>query len=72
MRSGFIIKRYNMRGVHGFTSGKEEREIAAHGRKQAEELEHHGYHRFATTMREYAEKYEQDAEREATRDPFED
>lgn len=72
IRSGFVIERFNMRGVHGFTAGKAEREIAARSRKQAEELEHHKYHRFAKAMREFAERYERDAERESKRDPFED
>lgn len=72
MRSGFTIKLFNMRGVHGFTVGKEERKIAARGREQTEALERHGYHRFATAMRKFAESYEREAEREATIDPFED
>jgi len=72
MRSGFTCKLFNMRGVHSPTGGREEREIAARHRKEAEALEQRGYHRFATAMREFAEQYERDAEREATRDPYED
>jgi len=72
MRSGFTMELFNMRGVHGFTAGKEERKIAIQRHEQAEELEQYGYHRFATAMREFAESYEREAERESTRDPFED
>lgn len=72
MRSGFTMELYNRRGMHGFTAGKEEREIAAKSREQAEALEHYGYHQFATTMRKFAEGYEREAEQEATREPFED
>lgn len=72
MRSGFTCKLMNMRGVHGFSAGKEEREIAAGYRKKAEALEQHSYSRFATAMRELAEDYEREAEREAARDPYGD
>ena len=70
MRSGFTTKLMNMRGVHGFSAGKEEREIASGYRKQAEALAQRGYSRFATAMRELAEYYERDAEREAQRNPY--
>ena len=60
----------NMRGVHGFSAGKEEREFAAGYRKKAEALDQHGFSRFATAMRELAESYERDAEREAQRNPY--
>ncbi len=72
IRSGFTMELFNMRGVHGFSSGKEEREIAARNREKAEALEHHGYHRFAATMRKFAESYEREAARESARDPYED
>jgi hypothetical protein len=61
-----------MRGVHGFSAGKEEREFAARYRAKAEALDQRGYARFATAMRELAEHYERDAEHEATRDPYGD
>jgi hypothetical protein len=72
MRSGFTGELFNMRGVHGFSAGKEELEISGRYRKQAEALEEKGFHRFATAMRELAKRYERDAERESKRDPFED
>jgi hypothetical protein len=70
LRSGFTMELFNMRGVHGFSAGKEEREIAAGYRAKAEALEREGYHRFATAMRELAEGYERDAERQSKQDPF--
>jgi len=72
MREGFRVELFNSRGVHGFTAGREERELAKKYRKQADEVETQGYHRLANTLRELASSYERDAEREASRDPFED
>jgi hypothetical protein len=72
MRSGFTCELFNMRGVHGFSYGKEEREFAERYRNKAEALDQHGYARFATAMREIAEQYEREAEREAARDPYGD
>ena len=62
----------NLRGDFTFTGGKAEQEIAAGYRKKAEVLEERGYSRFATAMRELAEHYERDAEREAASDPLGD
>ena len=70
MRSGFTTKLMNLRGVHGFSAGKEELKIAADFRKKAETLDQRGFSRFATAMRELAEYYERDAEREAQRNPY--
>lgn len=72
MRSGFTTQLFNDRGVHGFTHGQEERKLASENREKAEALDSKGYTRFATAMREFAEQYEREAEREAKRDPFED
>jgi hypothetical protein len=72
MRSGFTNELFNERGVFTFTAGEDERRIARVNREKAEALEATGYTRFATAMREFAERYERDAERESTRDPFED
>ena len=72
MRSGFTTQLFNDRGVHGFTHGQEERELARQNREKAEALDLKGYTRFATAMREFAEQYERQAEREAKRNPFED
>lgn len=70
MRSGFTTQLFNDRGVHGFTHGQEERKLASQNREKAEALDFRGYTRFATAMREFAERYERDADREAKRDPF--
>ena len=70
MRSGFTAELFNQRGVHGFTAGREERELARINHERAEALETKGYSRFATAMREFAKSYERDAEREASRDPY--
>lgn len=72
MRSGFTVELFNQRGVHGFTAGREERELAQQNREKAEALETEGYSRFATAMREFARRYERDAERDALRSPFEE
>jgi hypothetical protein len=72
MRSGFTIQLSNDRGVHAFTAGEEERELARNYRERAEALDAVGYSRFATAMRELAERYDRDAERESKRDPFRD
>jgi len=72
MRSGFTTQLFNDRGVHRLTHGQEERKLASVNRDKAESLDSKGYTRFATAMREFAEQYERQAEREAKRDPYED
>jgi len=66
IRKGFKTALFNSRGVYGFTSGKEEKNIAEKYKKQAEEVEVHGYHRLATSLRELASSYERLAEHDAT------
>jgi hypothetical protein len=70
MREGFRNALFNSRGVHGFSEGQEERQLAEKYRQQADEVEVHGYHRLAASLRELASGYDYEAEREATRDPF--
>jgi hypothetical protein len=72
MRSGFTTQLFNDRGVHGFTHGEEERQLAKQNREKADALEARRYTRFATAMRKFAEQYEREADRESKRDPFED
>jgi hypothetical protein len=72
MRSGFTTELFNQRGAHVFTVGREELELARINREKAEALEAKRYSRFATAMREFAEGYERDAKREASRDPYEE
>ena len=72
MREGFRTEIRNQRGAHWFSVGEEELKLARLNRKKAEALEAKGYSRFAKDMRELAGGYEQDAKREASREPFED
>lgn len=72
IRDGFQTALFNSRGVHGFTAGREERELAKKYRRQADEVESRSYHRLASSLRNLAAAYEHDAEREASRDPFDD
>lgn len=63
MRSGFRTQLFNSRGVHLVDpTGNPERELADKYRKQADDLETHGYHRLADTLRELAASYEREAE----------
>jgi hypothetical protein len=72
MRSGFTCELFNMRGGHGYTAGRQERELAVRYRDKAEAVENAGFYRLATALRDLANSYDQDAEREAARDPFHD
>jgi len=72
MRSGFTCELFNMRGPYGYSAGKEELNIATRYREKSESLEEHGFHRLAAAVREVAESYERDAERQASRNPYEE
>ena len=72
MRSGFTTGLFNQRGAHFFTAGEEERDLAKLNYKKAEALNENGYTRFAAAMYEFAKRYEQQAQREARRRPYED
>jgi hypothetical protein len=72
MRSGFTMELFNQRGVHGFTHGAAETDLAKGFYTKAEELELAGFPRLASSVRDLAKSYERDAEREARRDEFED
>jgi len=72
MRDGFQTELFNSRGVHTWTAGREEQELAEKYRTQAEEVEARGYHRLASSLRDLAASYEREAERQASRDPFDD
>jgi len=71
MREGFSTGLYNSHGVHGFTKGKEELELANKYRSQAEAVEKDGFYRLAAILRELATSYEHEAKKESYRDPFE-
>lgn len=72
MRSGFTTELFNQRGVHSFTYGEEERELASENRGKAEALNSRGFARFGTAMREFAEQYARQAELEEKRNPYDD
>ncbi len=64
MRNGFSLEIFNSRGVYCVDpTGKPEKELAAKYRQQAEEVEAHGYHRLAATLRVLAGSYDWEAER---------
>jgi hypothetical protein len=67
MREGFRTKIFNSRGVHGWSAGREERELAEQIRTRAEMVERHGYFRLATSLRGLATSYDRDAEYDASR-----
>ena len=73
MRNGFRTELFNSRGVHWVgPEGREERELAEKYRTKAEEVEAHGYHRLASSLRKLAASYDRDAERQASEDSFDD
>jgi hypothetical protein len=72
MRRGFAVGLFNSRGVHGFSHGAEEKQIAQGYREKAQALSAVGLHRIADEIRRVAENYEQDADRESKRDPFDE
>jgi len=71
-RDGFFTGVINARGAHIGTAGDGERKLAAKYRERAEETEAYGYHRLASTIRELAAAYERDAEREESRDLYDE
>lgn len=72
IRRGFQVELFNLRGVHGFTHGRDELELGKKYRAIAERYDLAKYPRIAGTLRGLAESYERDAEREAKRDPLGD
>lgn len=72
MRDGFKTELFNSRGIHGYSAGKDEDELAAKYRTKADEVEVYGYSRLATALRDLAASYEREAERERLRDPYSD
>jgi hypothetical protein len=70
MRRGFGIAILNSRGVHGFSQGKEERDLAESYRNYANKYDLAGCPRIAAELRNIANSYQLDSEREAARDPY--
>ena len=68
MRDGFSIGTRNSRGMYRVDgTGNQERELAEENRQKADAIENAGYHRLAVTMRELAEYYDHEAERNISR-----
>ncbi len=64
IRQGFSSEVFNSRGVYTVDpSGKPEKELANSWRQKAEEIEKHGFIRFATSLKEIANSYDREAER---------
>jgi len=64
LRQGYRTGCFNSRGAYVVdTTGKNERAIAAEYRDKADAVENEGFQRFAVTLRELAENYEREAER---------
>jgi hypothetical protein len=70
MRNGFQTAVIASRGVYSYTGGEEERKLAEKYRMRAEETETRKFHRLAGTFRDISAFYEQEAERMASRDPY--
>jgi hypothetical protein len=64
LRDGYRTGIYNSRGAHWVDpEAKPERKLAARYRLQADQIENIQCHRLATTLREVANLYDQEAER---------
>ncbi|MGA2548432.1 MAG: hypothetical protein ABSF43_17970 [Rectinemataceae bacterium] len=73
MREGFRTELFNSRGVHFVEpTGKPERELADKYCAQADAAENAGYSRLATTLKELATSYRQEAEHWAAGEHFDD
>ena len=73
IRNGYSTAWFNSRGVYGSDpTGKQERDLAESYCSKADAVNAHGYYRLADTLRELAKTYEREAERQASRDPFDE
>lgn len=62
-RRGLSIRIFNSRGVHGFSGGKEEIELAEKWERIAAHAEAKGYGRLGLSLRELGKSYREDAKR---------
>jgi hypothetical protein len=62
-RRGLHIRIFNSRGVHGFSGGNEEIEIAEKWERIAAQAEAKGFVRLGSTLRDLAKSYRDDAKR---------
>lgn len=72
MRRGFTTALFNLRGVHSYTAGKEELELAESYHKSADRFDVEGFTRIATSLRSLSESYRRESEREAKNNPYTD
>jgi hypothetical protein len=70
MRRGFTTGLFNLRGVHGYTAGKEELEIANKYYEFAERFELAGFIQIAATLRRLSESYKRESEHESRENPY--
>jgi hypothetical protein len=71
MRRGFTIALFNLRGVHGYSGGKDERKLAETYTEFAAKFDLSGFVQIAAALRGLAEGYRRDAERETKDNPYE-
>lgn len=69
-RRGLRIRIFNSRGVHGFSGGKDEIELAEKWEKIATKAENKGFLRLGTTLRGLGESYREDAKRSIDEDRY--
>jgi V8-like Glu-specific endopeptidase len=70
-RDGFCTQMFNNRGTHTWTAGAEEMQLAEQAKAKAVALDQAGYPRFGAALHRFAESYQSEAKREASRDPYE-
>lgn len=70
MRRGFTTGVFNLRGVHGYTAGREELKLAATYNEFAGKFDLAGFVQIAAALRSLADSYKRDAEREARNNPY--
>ena len=71
-RSGFTLALFNSRGVHSFTAGEQELELAEKYEEKAGAMEAESFFRLAEELRQLADGYRREAQRAAERDLFDD
>lgn len=63
LRRGLCIRIFNSRGVHGFSGGKEETELAEKWERRAKLAERRGFSRLGESLRSVAKDYREQAKR---------
>lgn len=70
MRNGMVEKLFGSRGTYGFSGGAEEERIAQRYRDQAAVVASAGFNRLASQLRQLADTYALQAERDEKRGPY--